>query len=276
MKTRLFVTTLGCLAILPVAVQAEDISYTYFDGAYYNNGLDVSATESVSETIIIDSEITVDFDGDMNIAVRDGEGFALRGSWAFHPNWHAFADYVDHDLELLMSMSGTITEIEAPPADFDLSAFSRGDITDWRAGLGYHHFFTPDFTAYAQVSWDSRKVDFDSMTATLNDPTGLISVSDVIDDSSTFDVDEDGLGAKVGLRGYVTDWLELNGHVRYSEIGGVNLMADLDSEDVIDSDTWFGVGAVVEVTDSFAVLGEYEAGDDSSAWGLMARMYFDR
>ena len=272
MKTRLFITTLGCLVTLPVAVHAQDISYTYFDGAFINNGFDVSASESFAETIALDTDVTADVAADMGITVKDGDGFALRGSWGFHPNWHVFAGYADHDLDVLMNMSGTITEMDATPADFGLVASTRGDITDWQAGLGYNFNFTPNVSGFVQVSWDNRDVDFDSMSVSLSDPTGQLEATDVIGDADLLSVDNDGLGANVGLRGKVTDWLELNGHVRYSEIGGIDLMADGD--DTLDSDTWVGVGAVVHVTDTFAINGEVEAGDDSTAWGVKARLYF--
>ena len=269
MKTRLFITILGCFVSLPVAVHAQDISYTYFDGAYINNGLDVSTSESFVDTIALDTGMTADVAADMDIAVKDGDGFALRGSWGFHPNWHAFAGYVDHDLDVLMNMSGTITEVDAIPADFGLTASTRGD---WQAGLGYNFNVSPNVSGFVQVSWDSRDVDFDSMAVSFSDPTGMLEPTDVIGDVDALSLDNDGLGANVGLRGKVTDWLELNGHVRYSEVGGIDLMADGD--DVLDSDTWFGVGAVVHITDTFALNGEVETGDDSTAWGVKARLYF--
>ena len=275
MKTRLFVTTLGCLAILPVAAHAQDISYTYFDGAFMNNGIDASVSESFTDTISLDSEFTADLSADLGIALKDGDGYALGGSWGFHQNWHAFAGYADHKLDLLMNGSGTITEIDSSPVPFDLIASSRGDVTDWRAGLGINTYITEGISGFAQVSWDNRQVDFDSMFVSLNDPTGLLSPSDIVGDvDSAISLDKDGIGANVGLRGRVTDWLELNGHVRYSEVGGIDLLAETE-DDVISSNTLYGVGAVVHFTDTFAVAGEVEAGEDTTAWQILARLYFD-
>ncbi len=275
MKTRLFVTTLSCLAILPVAAHAQDINYTYFDGAFMNNGIDASVSESFTDTISIDTEFTADLSADMGIALKDGDGYALGGSWGFHQNWHAFAGYADHKLDLLMDASGTITQIDSSPVPFELAASSRGDVTDWRAGFGFNTYLTESVSGFAQISWDNREVDFDSMFVSLTDPTGLLSPSDVVGDvDSAIKLDKDGIGANVGLRGRVTDWLELNGHVRYSEVGGIDLMAESEN-DVITSNTLYGVGAVVKFTDTFAVSGEVEAGEDVTAWAVLARLYFD-
>ncbi len=275
MKMKLFVTTLSCLAILPIAAQAQDINYTYFDGAFMNNGIDVSVSESFTDTIVIDTVMTADLSADLDVAVKDGDGYALGGSWDFHPNWHVFAGYADHKLDLLMNASGTITEVDSTPVDFGFTAASRGDVTDWRAGLGFNTYITERVSGFARVSWDDRSVDFDSISFTLTDPSGLISPSDIVGDvDSAVKLDEDGFGANVGLRGRVTDWLELNGHVRYSEVGGIDLMAETE-DDFITSNTLYGVGAVVQFTDTFAVAGEVEAGEDTTAWQILARLYFD-
>lgn len=274
MKTRLYVTALSCLAILPVAAQAQDVNYTYFDGAFMNNGIDASISESFVDTIVLDSEFTADLSADLNMGVKDGDGYALGASWGFHPNWHAFAGYADHELDLFMNASGTLSEVDLPPTDFALAATSSGDVKDWRAGFGYNTYITENVSGFVQVSWDSRSIDFDSMSVSLTDPSGMLGPSDIIGDVDTnIKIDNEGLGANVGLRGKVTDWLELNGHVRYSEVGGIDLMAEED-DDAITSNTLYGVGAVVEFTDTFAVSGEVEAGEDVTAWAVFARLYF--
>lgn len=273
MKTRPIVTTLSCLAILPIAAQAQDINYTYFDGAFMNNGIDVSVSDSFTDTISLDAEVTATLAADMDVALKDGDGYALGGSWGFHPNWHAFAGYADHELELLMTASGQLGE--SFPVPFDMTASSSGDVTDWRAGIGYNAYMTERVSGFVRVSWDSREIDFASMSVTMNDLSTMLSPSDIVGDiDSGISIDRDGLGASIGLRGSVTDRLELNAHVRYSEVGGIDLMAESDN-DVITDNTLFGVGAVVEVTDTFSLSGEVEAGDDVTAWAVFARLYFD-
>ncbi len=275
MKTRLFVTALSCLAILPVAAQAQDVNYTYFDGAFMNNGIDASISDSFTDTIILESEFSADLSADLNMGVKDGDGYALGASWGFHENWHAFAGYADHQLDLFMNASGTITEFDSTPVEFGLNATSDGDVKDWRVGFGYNTYLTDTVSGFFQVSYDTRKIDFDSMSVSLTDPTGLLGPSDIIGDVDTnIKIENEGIGANIGLRGRVTDWLELNGHVRYSPVGGIDLMAEED-DDAITSNTLYGVGAVVEFTDTFAVSGEVEAGEDVTAWGVFARLYFE-
>jgi len=272
MKTRPIITILSGLVILPVAAHAQEISYSYLDAAYMNNGMDVSASESLADTIYIDTVMTADIAADIGIDVDDGNGFGLRGSWGFHPNWHVFAAYADTDTDLRLSGSGTITEMDETPMDFGLTASSGGDATDWRVGFGYNHDFSPRLSGFAQLSWDSRDVDFDSVTVVIDDESDLLQPSDLIADIDGISIDNAGIGANVGLRGKVNDWLELNGHVRYSEVGGIDLMADGD--DILDSDTLFGFGAEVQFTDNFAICGEVETGEDSTGWAILTRFYF--
>jgi opacity protein-like surface antigen len=75
-------------------------------------------------------------------------------------------------------------------------------------------------------------------------------------------VDEDGYGVNAGLRGLVTDKLELNGHVAYSDLGD-----DMDG-------TAIGAGALYNLTDNFALGVEIEAEEDVTLYGIGARFYF--
>jgi hypothetical protein len=61
----------AALALLPLAGQADTMDYTFVDLAY------------------IDSEL------DNGLVDVDGDGFALRGSLAIHPNFFVFAGYQD-------------------------------------------------------------------------------------------------------------------------------------------------------------------------------------
>lgn len=75
-------------------------------------------------------------------------------------------------------------------------------------------------------------------------------------------IDEDGFGAKVGVRGYVADRIEASGHVKYIDLG------DFD-------DTLIGGEAFYEFTDRFAVGVTFETGDVTS-YGIAGRFYFNR
>lgn len=74
--------------------------------------------------------------------------------------------------------------------------------------------------------------------------------------------DEDGYGVTVGMRGMVTDKVELNGSLSYSDLG--------DGAD----GTAFGAGALYSFTDTFALGVGLETDDDVTIYGIGARFYF--
>lgn len=74
--------------------------------------------------------------------------------------------------------------------------------------------------------------------------------------------DEDGYGLTVGVRGMLTDKVELNGRIGYSDLG--------DGAD----GTAFGAGALYSFTDSFALGFDLEIDEDVTLYGVGARFYF--
>ncbi len=60
------------LAAAPLAAMADDMSYSYVDGAYVETDIDNGPT---------------------------ADGFALRGSAGFGANWFVFADYADQSVQ---------------------------------------------------------------------------------------------------------------------------------------------------------------------------------
>ena len=74
--------------------------------------------------------------------------------------------------------------------------------------------------------------------------------------------DEDGYGVAVGVRGMVTDKVELNGSLSYSDLG--------DGAD----GTSFGAGALYSFTETFALGVALETDDDVTVYGIGARFYF--
>lgn len=118
MKTSLL--ALGLLAALPFAASAaENISYNYAEADYVNT----------------------DSNG------GDADGWGVKGSWAFHPNFHVFGDYskqtVDH------------TDI---------------DVQQWRIGAGYNLEIAPSTDLLARVAYnkfdpDAPNLDFDGYSA---------------------------------------------------------------------------------------------------------------
>ncbi len=75
-------------------------------------------------------------------------------------------------------------------------------------------------------------------------------------------VDEDGYGIAVGIRSMLTDNVELNGSIGYSDLG--------DGAD----GTAFNAGALYSFTDNFAVGFDIGIEEDVTLYGLGARFYF--
>ncbi|MEM9209435.1 MAG: hypothetical protein AAGA61_09305 [Pseudomonadota bacterium] len=123
----------------------------------------------------------------------------------------------------------------ASVSDLDLGA----DATTLQVGVGYNTELTPIVDLVTQLSY--RRVDLD---------TPIVNTGD------------DGLGLDLTLRVAVTDLVEFNGSIDYSDLqdGGDNIS--------------LGGAVLVNLTErlSFGVIGDFD--DDISAYSLLARIYF--
>jgi hypothetical protein len=77
-----------------------------------------------------------------------------------------------------------------------------------------------------------------------------------------FDEDDQGLGANAGVRAMLTPVFELNGGVRYVDVGD-------------DDETSVFGGAVYNFTDMFAGTAGVEIGDDATRYGIGVRLYLN-
>ena len=75
-------------------------------------------------------------------------------------------------------------------------------------------------------------------------------------------IDEDGYGVTIGIRGMLSDNVELQGSIAYTDLG--------DGAD----GTAFGAGALYNFTETFALGFEVSADDDVTVYGIGARFYF--
>ncbi|MBN8800525.1 MAG: Ax21 family protein [Stenotrophomonas acidaminiphila] len=118
MKTSLIALALA--AALPFAASAADtLSYNYVEGDYVKT----------------------------DISGPDADGWALNGSWAFHPNFHVFGDF-------------TQQEIDHSNARFD----------QWRIGAGYNRAIAPGTDLVARVAYQKfdphhSRLDLDGYNA---------------------------------------------------------------------------------------------------------------
>ncbi len=112
------------------------------------------------------------------------------------------------------------------------------DLDTISAGFGYHVGISDNVDFYGSLSWVRADV------------SGFISGS------------EDGYGATIGLRGMLSDSVELTGSVSYVDLG--------DGAD----DTTVGAGLLYNFTDNFAVGIFIDADDDATAYGGGVRLYW--
>ncbi len=114
------------------------------------------------------------------------------------------------------------------------------DLDQLSAGVGYHGAMSNGTDFFAVLSYLRAEVS----------ASGFGSA------------DEDGFGATVGVRGMLTDKVELNGRIGYADLG--------DGAD----GTSFGAGALYSFTDAFALGFDIEIDEDVTLYGLGGRFYF--
>lgn len=208
-----------------------EITYNYLDLDYVN--IDVDVTESV-----VDSELTGSVDTDSDA------GFRVAGSWQFYENWHMFGDYSigENDIDI----SGTFE-------DSSVGVSGSFDVTRWRVGIGYGYPVNPDLSLYGRLSYDG--IEFDEF-----------DIAGINDIATT---DDSGIGAETGVRWLAADPFELQGYVRYTSVGEI----DVNEDDSFERDVLFGVTARYFFNDTIGAQAGYEIGEIDT-WNLSARLRF--
>lgn len=220
----------GALMLPGATMAAGDLSYTYIEGDYLNLSIDPYDDEGT---------LLEDFD--------DGNGWAVRGSFAFTPNIFAFGGYSQVEAE-----SDFISEGELLfTSDRDVKRFTVGG--GFNAPVfeqGNNQIDVVVRAAYMDV--DFGDFDFGSGNSDIED-----AFDDLNDDSS------DGYFADAGIRTQVMQWLELSAGARYTKI------------EEADSLGFIG-GALIEISPSFGINLDVEAGGDVSQVFLGVRLSLGR
>ena len=154
------------------------------------------------------------------------DGFSIDGSLEFNDSFYGFAGYQNND--------------QSPP---EISIYTDIILEEYNVGAGF------------------RK--------SINDKTDWISELSYVRDSADlgfFDVSDNGYRVATGVRSMVSDKVELNGKVNYTNIS--------------DFGNGFGasLGGVYHVNDSFGITASYDFsdrdGDNLKSWNLGARFSF--
>ncbi len=126
-------------------------------------------------------------------------------------------------------------------AEYSTVEFDFGiDFDQLGVGVGYHVDMSPNADFFATLSYVSAEVS----------ASGFGSV------------DEDGFGAEIGVRGMVSDKVELAGSLGYVDFGNGG------------DGTTLSATALYSFTDAFALGFTIETDDDITGYGLDARFYF--
>jgi hypothetical protein len=218
---------LAPLLVLPVGAFAQapgnELSYTYLEGDYVNLDID-TGNENLLE----------DF--------SDGGGWAVKGSFAFTPNFFGFASY-------------GVTDSDVSFAGEDTTPISQNeDIDTLIVGLGAN--FPLGWSRPTDAVIQAKYVDVDLGNFDFG-ASGNDSLDDLSNDSS------DGWGIDAFLRSQITDRIEGTigaGYLDIQDTNGLNLLAS----------------AMFEVTPSIGITAGVEAGSDVAWYNLGVRWQFNR
>jgi hypothetical protein len=213
------------LALPATAQAAADLSYTFFEVDYIN--LDIDDFND-------DDGLVEDFD--------DGNGWGLRGSFAFTPMFFGFAGYAETDSDVNFTSDGTTffsSSQDVATLDVGLNKQLNIDLLN-----------QPDLVVRAAyVDVDVGNLDVGGSS----DP----AIDDLNDDGS------DGWYTDASLRSQVLTQLEASAGLRYTDI-----------ED--SSEVSFIGNALFEINPNWGINLAVDAGDDIRTYALGLRYSFAR
>lgn len=185
--------------------------------------------------VVVDADINerfVDDVGFFGLKSDTGGGLHVAAAVEIWDGFHLFGEYsqAEQDLDLVED-----------------NFLFRGDfdVVRWRAGVGFSAPMGDPMRVYGRITFDS---------AEFRDQT--------IEGQNLGSDKDDGLGAEVGLLWAASRELHLQGYVRYTEVGEI----DLEEFDTFDSDLLAGVSVRWYLTDQFAMQLGYEGGAISTGF----------
>lgn len=204
------------LAIAPFAASAAELSYSYIEGGYAQ----------------LNQELPdVDLGGGMVAQIDDikASGFQVSGSVEMGPSFYLFGGYKLGNDDVNVDVPG----IGSGSVDIDLTQFN--------AGLGYHHGLSDRTDLITELSFIRTEADADG------------------EDGS---IDADDARIAVGVRGLMADNVE--GWVKANYTDG----------DAYDGEFSATVGVQFKFNQTWGLVGEAEFGDSSSQFMVGARASF--
>ncbi len=196
--------------------RAENIGFTYVEG-----GIVGGFVNDIETSGAVTGDVPLDLESD-----ADGGGF-IGGAWQFGDKMHLFGEYASLGQELeILSGTDTVT--------------GEYDVVRWRIGVGYQYPVSETLAYYGRLSLDQ------------------LEFKDARADGFNLDVDTDdsGIGAEIGAIWAATQTFHLQGHARYTAVGGIAS----SGSDPFESDLLFGVNGRWYFFPNAALIAGYEFG----------------
>ncbi|MFU8896969.1 MAG: outer membrane beta-barrel protein [Gammaproteobacteria bacterium] len=224
------VAALAAAWLLPTtAMTADSLAFNYLEVDYVNVDVDFS------ESFLVDADTTF-----RQRTSSDG-GYRIGGAWEFYDRFHVFAEFSSADQDLRATLNG----VSAGKDNFDVERL--------RLGLGYSLPLSNVNSVYGRVSFDRTEFSTRGVsTQTLSTRTS-----------------DEGLGVEVGTLWNAAQNLQLQGHLRYTEVGELNAGA----RNSFNDDVLVGVSGRWFLRDRFALQAGYEVGEIDT-WNVGARYTF--
>ncbi|WP_423186855.1 hypothetical protein ACO1PK_01160 [Alishewanella sp. d11] len=200
----------------PATVSAKDISFTFIEG-----GIVGGFVNDIESSEAVTGSVPLDIESD-----ADGGAF-IGGAWQFGNKIHLFGEYASlgQELEIRSGTSNVAGEY---------------DVLRWRLGVGYQYPMSETLAYYGRLSLDQLE---------FKDARAAGFELDV-------DADDSGIGAELGVIWAATPTLHLQGHTRYTSVGGIAS----SGSDPFESDVLIGVNGRWHFLPNFALVTGYEFG----------------
>ncbi len=211
---------------------ASELSYTFLDFQYLTQDVVVAGVQGTPAP-----------GQTVSVLSDTGDGFSVRGSYGIGERFYFAGTFQTIIIDLTAQISNPLGDTTASD-DFDL--------VNTRIAFGYLQELSTNFDFTADISFDTADYDFGSLAG------------------ENFDMDDSGVGARVGFRWNPGEIWEFTGFGRYTPVGTL----DLNSLE-FDTDTLFGLGMRWYFFEDLAVGLEFETGEIDTV-NLSMRFSFGR
>ncbi len=196
--------------------QSDDIGLTYIEG-----GIIGGFVNDIETSGAVMGSGPLDLESD-----ADGGGF-IGGAWQFSNQMHLFGEYASLGQKL---------EIR----DDNNTATGEYDVVRWRIGVGYQYNVSETLAYYGRLSLDQLELK-DASVAAFN---------------LDIDADDSGIGSEIGVIWAATPTFHLQGHARYTAVGGVAS----SGSDPFETDVLIGVNGRWNFLPNMSLVTGYEFG----------------